>query len=192
MSLWDFKALFYKGLRSFLPFQWILAQEIRGLTGLLDHLKVRSETVLDLGTGTGPFLNIFPDDTPIIGVDRSVAMLRRVPRKDVFCGVAADASTLPFRNNTFTLVAVVGLSEYLYDKTGLLREIKRVAATGGHLLITTARPGLPNMLRNLLGHRIHTVSSDLWEILTRAEGFECMGQTKTWLQKQYLYRASEN
>ena len=192
MNLWDIKARFYRCFRSSIPFQWILEREIRGLRRLWDRVECQTEILLDVGTGVGSCLKVFPEDAPVVGVDHSYRMIRQVDRTGVFYGAVADAKRLPFRQGAFSLVAAIGLSEYVYDKATLLKEIKRVMADDGHLIITVARPNVLNMLRNLLGHRIHTIQPDLWELLIGMEGLSCVIKNKMWLQSQYLIKKIVN
>jgi len=102
----------------------------------LDTLPAAPERALDLGTGTGAgavaIAGRFPA-TEVVGVDLSEAMLddarRRVP-DELRCRITfqrADASALPFSNESFELVAHANMIPF-FD------EVARVLAPGGYAL----------------------------------------------------------
>ena len=113
---------------------------------LVDQVPVQeSGRVLDLCTGTGTLLSYLQEkvgpDGYVVGVDFSRGMLERARQKtkgvDHVILVEADASHLPFRNNTFD---VVTCSHAFYELKGevrdrALQEIVRVLRPHGVFLM---------------------------------------------------------
>ena len=91
-----------------------------------------SETLLDVGCGTGYFTRRFATDAAernVFGVDIDLNMLR-------FAGghsghsigfVAADARRLPFRDSSFDLVVSITALCFIREEQQALREMLRVA-----------------------------------------------------------------
>jgi malonyl-CoA O-methyltransferase len=105
---------------------------------LLAH--IRAKRALDVGTGSGRYLPLLraTGASPVLGLDFSLAMLRRGgAARGRVCG---DACRLPFRRSAFDLInasLMVGDIAHLGVWT---REMARVLATGGHLVYSDFHP----------------------------------------------------
>lgn len=109
---------------------WIGEEEYRLLASLLAPNP--SETLLDVGCGTGYFTRRFATDAAernVFGTDIDLNMLR-------FAGghsahgigfVASDACQLPFRDKSFDLVVSVTALCFIREEQQALREMLRVA-----------------------------------------------------------------
>ncbi len=84
-----------------------------------------ADCVLDLGSGQGPYADLFPH--------------RRYVTADLFAAadVKCDATTLPFPNQAFDLVLCTEVLEHVPDPDATMREIRRVMAYRGTLILTT-------------------------------------------------------
>jgi ubiquinone/menaquinone biosynthesis C-methylase UbiE len=101
------------------------------LRGLLEDFP-ESHSLLDVGCGSGHFTGWFASLGPsVLGLDRSSSMLTfaRGQRPDLPF-VLADASRLPFGDETFDVVALVTVLEFLDTPEAALREAGRVARHG--------------------------------------------------------------
>jgi ubiquinone/menaquinone biosynthesis C-methylase UbiE len=104
-----------------------------------------STTVLDVGCGTGSFVAAFLEaGASASGLDLSDAMLaiarERIPNGEFHTG---DATAMPFDDGTFDLTcASLFLHELEPDiRDGVLREMARITAPGGRLLVIDYRIG---------------------------------------------------
>ena len=188
MDFWSIKAKFYSRFRTFILVRWILLRETRNLKKLLAQENLQPHLGIDIGIGSGTSLDTFPENMTVVGVDRSLDMMKRIPSGRVLIRVVGDARELPFHNEGISFISAIGLTEYLMDKQTFLDEVKRILSNRGYFLVTIARPNILNVLRHLLGNRIHTIDFIVWERMTQNRGFICLGHEKTLLQEQFLYQ----
>jgi demethylmenaquinone methyltransferase/2-methoxy-6-polyprenyl-1,4-benzoquinol methylase len=94
--------------------------------------------VLDLATGSGDLALAIARRVPtaqITAADFSAEMLEVARRKGVAKTVVADALELPFGDGSFDVVTVAFGLRNMRDWGAALREMARVLAPGGHLLV---------------------------------------------------------
>lgn len=188
MDLWDIRAAFYSGVRALPIVRHIFEREIKKLKALMTREHLHPSQILDVGTGVGSSLDVFPHSIPVIGVDRSHRMLRRIRGREGLTCVVADGCVLPFRAGFISFVSAVGLTEYLPDKEKFIIEVKRILCPGGHFIVTVSPHGVLNALRNLCGSRVYPVGAEKCEAMMEGIGFACIGREKTLLQIQYIFR----
>lgn len=98
----------------------------------------RPRAVLDLATGSGDLALALQKALPrarIIGADFCLPMLRVAADKGLSPLVVADGTRLPFADGSFDTVTVAFGLRNMESWPGALREMSRVLAPGGHLLI---------------------------------------------------------
>ncbi|MEY3989269.1 MAG: hypothetical protein RI985_350 [Chloroflexota bacterium] len=103
-------------------------------------------TMLDIGSGTGPFLPILRQHAPhgiAIGADFVLPMmqsgLHRLDEHSAF--VCADAQQLPFDDNTFDTVTAGFVIRNVSDIDACFREVLRITKPGGRFaILEVARP----------------------------------------------------
>lgn len=104
---------------------WYRARE-RLLPAALAPSVRSTELVLDVGSADGPSAAWLPGRIPL-DID---------PRGLRPGGVCASADRLPFADGTFDVVSAFDVVEHFADDVGMLRELRRVLATGGSLLLS--------------------------------------------------------
>ena len=98
----------------------------------------RPRRVLDLATGSGDLALAIQHRVPeatITATDFSPEMLSVAARKGVHKTVLADATKLPFENESFDCVTVAFGLRNMSDWNLALREMSRVLTSHGHLLV---------------------------------------------------------
>ena len=96
--------------------------------------------ILDVACGTGQLLEMLlkhPGDPELFGIDRVPAMLavasQRIGQRATL--LEASAEELPFDQAAFQLVTCTNALHYFLDAAGALREMRRVLAPPGNLVI---------------------------------------------------------
>jgi ubiquinone/menaquinone biosynthesis C-methylase UbiE len=100
-------------------------------------------SVLNIGCGTGNQLiadRSVALDARLVGLDRSVAMLRQAQRKaSDIDWVQGDAARLPFRAGGFDFVTCQHMFHHLRHKAAMLDEVLRVLRWQGRLALANDR-----------------------------------------------------
>lgn len=111
--------------------------------------------VLDAGTGTGRSISLVLEEAQprrVIGVDLSARMLAKAhkklhdPRVEF---IQADATRLPFPENTFDIVTSMWMLETLPDPLAAVRELLRVVQPDG--IVITVFSTLPSQPLLIIG-----------------------------------------
>ena len=109
---------------------------------LLPHIHPTS-TILDVGCGAGTITVDLAQRVPrghITGFDRSPEIVSQAQSLAASQGTtnttftAGDANALPYADNTFDIVFCHQVLQHVGDPVGMLREMKRVAKSGGGIV----------------------------------------------------------
>lgn len=104
---------------------------------VIEDLQLAGEArILDAGCGSGRNMVEFARHGTVTGVelsDTSVALARERGAGEVIEGSVLE---MPFEPGTFELAASLDVIEHLQDDLAALRELRRVVAPGGALLVT--------------------------------------------------------
>ncbi len=127
---------------------------LQAACGLLDA----SWTIGDLGCGTGVMTAaLAPFVAKVVAVDNSAAMLAAAKRR--LSGEASvdfrrgDLEDLPIADGELDAAVLTLVLPYLADPGGALKEVARVVAPGGRLLVTDLLPHDRDSYRQQLGHQ---------------------------------------
>jgi ubiquinone/menaquinone biosynthesis C-methylase UbiE len=119
----------------------LLALEERAIQDLLPD--VRSQTVLDVGCGTGrSMLRYGARGARTFGVDPSSEMLAEARKKPKIATsvVLAEASCLPFADQVADLTVCSFALSYFREIFQSVNELARVTKLGGHIVISDLHP----------------------------------------------------
>lgn len=100
-----------------------------------------SRRMLEVGSGSGGNLPLLSSYGPTVGVEYSHLALQLTRERPALGLVQARAEALPFADNSFDGVHLLGVIEHLDDDAAALREAGRVCRPGGAItLLTSALP----------------------------------------------------
>ncbi len=108
----------------------VLRQVVRGM-----NLAPGAE-ILDAGCGSGRNLVEFGRFGRVTGVEPAPESLAIAQGRGVGTVVGGSLERLPFDDGGFALATVLDVIEHLDDDVGALRELRRVVAPDGRLLVT--------------------------------------------------------
>jgi phosphatidylethanolamine/phosphatidyl-N-methylethanolamine N-methyltransferase len=120
-------------------FDWIFAP---GRTAAIEQLDLqRSDSILEVGIGTGLNLPLYPATCRLTGIDLSQEMLDKAVERvqtlampNVILKVM-DATSMSFGDNEFDKVVATYTISAVPDPVAVLREMRRVVKPGGILVI---------------------------------------------------------
>ena len=95
------------------------------------------EKILDIGCGTGIVLKLLENFGEAYGMELSSEAIRFLRKRYLNLVVRSDASqSLPFKNDTFSVITCLDVLEHLDNDFNLLREMMRVCKPRGHIVVT--------------------------------------------------------
>lgn len=119
------------------------AEDLERLSNIVDKLGVEpGMTILDLGCGTGILFDMLRrkvgTEGSVIGVDFSIQMLLTAHRNFPFANVNAvdaDATALPFADNTFDMAVAFSAFPHFSDQQRAINELHRTLKDGGRFYV---------------------------------------------------------
>lgn len=130
----------------------------------IELLSLRAgDWALDVGTGTGLSLPLFPGWCRVVAVDISEKMLAQAAKKVKKYGLAnvslltQDACQMSFPDNSFDCVSAAYVASVVPDPNKLVQEIKRVCRPGGRIVFLNHFKS-----QNPVLARLEEVSNGLW------------------------------
>jgi 2-polyprenyl-3-methyl-5-hydroxy-6-metoxy-1,4-benzoquinol methylase len=124
---------------------WAIRVRLERTAAILDALGVAGPA-LDVGCGGGQLLALMAQrGLEAFGTDLAGGMVTASNERLAHEGLEADvrqavADDLPFDDATFGVITALGLVEYVDEPMRALREMARVLAPGGHLIVTAPNP----------------------------------------------------
>ncbi len=135
-----------------------------------------NKRVLDLGCGTGRYLEHFSEDS--IGLDASYESIDIIKRKGLKAIFGDLNEEIDFENNSFDLIFCSHVLEHVDSPINLLRECNRLLKEEGMIFVTVPNEtNLPNSigLDDYFGNHpehIHSFSIKNLKVLLHKTGFE--------------------
>jgi phosphatidylethanolamine/phosphatidyl-N-methylethanolamine N-methyltransferase len=99
------------------------------------------DEILEVGIGTGLTATLYPSDCRVVGIDLSEPMLREAARhveshgRDNVRLWRMDASSLGFPDQSFDVVYAAYVVSVVPDPVVVLKEMRRVCRSGGHIVL---------------------------------------------------------
>ena len=121
---------------------WYVARRALAVDLLSDEIAGKSSVrVLDVGCGTGANVSAFEALAPTVGIDASMDALHFCQSRGIRSVALSPVEELPFRRGSFNIVTALDMLEHTDDDLHALREIHRVTARDGLVLITVPAYG---------------------------------------------------
>lgn len=128
---------------------------------------------MDLATGTGDLalaLRKAVADAELTATDVLPEMVALARRKGVANAMVADAMNLPFPDGSFACVTIAFGLRNLPDWAGGVREMRRVLAAGGHVLILEFSLPTAMVLRPMYRFYLHRCLPVMGALITGHRG----------------------
>ncbi|HKR82564.1 MAG TPA: methyltransferase domain-containing protein [Terriglobales bacterium] len=168
--------------------------EMQGLLRYLDPTKL--DPILDAGCGNGRFLAALPAETPSVGLDASLNLLRiaRSKKRGQF-HVCAELEHLPFRDGQFGTVISCRVLQHLVKQEDAIHELCRVVRKQGSVVLELYNQwNLKTVYKNIRMSRWHKVFNLPFRLVLRSMSpFDHWGlaydhynnwfETKRWLRE---------
>lgn len=190
LNWWRLIAPVYSKLRGWPPMRQILQQEQKALYSLLDlstisaYQSMSDGLALDIGTGSGDSIAALPA-APRVLLDPCFEMVQRAPGT---LKMVSRAEHLPFASPAFSFLSAVGVLEYVARPEVMFAEMAHVSRPAAWLLLTSAPRTFPNLLRHLLGARLHLRDDQEVEALASTANWQVQRRCRTFMQSQWLLR----
>ena len=167
-------------------FGYFLKQENASAVDLFSKVPAGFRYIFDLGTGSGNMLSCLTTDVDKFGFDLNHAMLRYAKDRSGARFIQCDVRHLPLKDGCGDVMLLIGVMEYIHNPDDVFSEFRRVAARGSHVIFTFTQRNFMNVLRNVLGHRVHTMKLDEIEEKVSDYGFRVIHSVRLKLQTQLL------
>lgn len=143
------------------------------ITFLKDFLK-NNYKILDIGCATGNFLNILKKENSkleLIGLDESEEMIHRARNKffNDIKFIVSQAEKLPFENDYFNLIVILGSFHYFQNQKAVFSECYRTLKVGGRLVITL--PQCDNFWQKI---RMNVIEKNLFRLFPGNVKKDCL------------------
>lgn len=114
-----------------------------GIPQKLRDIKLRHDikTILEVGCGTGYWLNIFGKDITVIGIDSSLAMLLKAKKPDsLYYLVQGTSNQLPIRKNSIDFIYCINAIHHFDDPEDFIIDCKSLLSQHGILTVICMNP----------------------------------------------------
>lgn len=159
--LWWVYGFVYDGLRQFYPYRSLIENAV-------DRLEVRpTDRVLDLGCGSGNASERIAALRPaaLACVDASTSMMRPLRKKlHGYPATLVESDVVAYLKNcpggSFDKIVLINVLYAVHDRQALWRELLRVVASGGRIVMTSSdRKGSAPLIKEHMSH------ASLWRLL---------------------------
>lgn len=116
---------------------WFYGQRL-WLKQFCSKFRKQGKRWLDVGCGVGDISRMLQEDLSVFGVDRSDIALSYSKKRNIHNLIKGDALFLPFKNETFDLISLLGVMYHAGIESDFLclKECIRVCRKGGFLFFS--------------------------------------------------------
>ncbi len=125
----------YAKMRALEDHYWWFVSRRRLARSLTEKYGTLEGRTLDLGCGTGAFLDELPNRQTSVGLDFSVHAVEFCRDRGLMQIVNADAQQTPFASNSFDAVISLDTIEHVADDVSAVNEVTRTLRPGGTLVL---------------------------------------------------------
>lgn len=118
---------------------WFVGRQylVRDQLAQLDFKGLKELKILDVGCGTGIILKNLDNIGTAYGIEFSPEAIQLLKERDLSSIVRADVNkSVPFGDETFTVITCLDVLEHIEDDSTLLEEMVRVCKPGGYIFLT--------------------------------------------------------
>ena len=102
---------------------------------------IGAERILEVGCGTGHWLNVLQTTAQAYGMDFSFGMLQKArERKGTFYLIRGDVNRMPFPNNSFDIVVCVNALHHFDNPSGFINNSRQILRRDGALAVIGMNP----------------------------------------------------
>lgn len=119
------------------------AYKPQGIASKLLNLihETDAKRVLEVGCGTGHWLNLLQEQARVVGIDQSLGMLRKaVELEGKFTLIQGDADLLPFRSKRFNVVYCVNALHHFKNPPAFIAQASELLRENGVLAVIGMNP----------------------------------------------------
>ena len=104
-----------------------IPQKLRDIT-----LKNSIHTILEVGCGTGHWLNVFEKDTTVIGIDPSFMMLAKANKPEsLYSLVQGSSNHLPIKENSINFIYCINVIHHFDNPKQFIKDCAKVITQNG-------------------------------------------------------------
>ena len=132
----------------------------------------QSDVLVDIGGGTGRIAQFFVGQVKeVIVIDPSEKMVEQCKKHDGITCVVGGTEQLPFTDKSIDKIILVDAFHHLPDQAGAIREMKRVLAENGQIIIEEFNPLTIGGKLVILMERIFKMGSRFYAPMNLAKMF---------------------
>lgn len=133
----------YDNVANIFEYRYQKSYSADGIPRKLQDIKHRNDfkTILEVGCGTGHWLNVFEKDTTVIGIDPSIAMLAKARKQDSsYYLVQGSSNQLPIGKNSIDFIYCINAIHHFDDPEKFIKDCKIILSQNGILTVICMNP----------------------------------------------------
>ncbi|MFC1821032.1 class I SAM-dependent methyltransferase [Thermodesulfobacteriota bacterium] len=124
----------YNNIADVYDYRYQKSYSADGIHQILQEIKLRNniKTILEIGCGTGHWLNVFEEDTTVMGVDPSFAMLAKAKKTESsYSLVQGSSNQLPIKNNSIDFIYCINAIHHFDYPEQFIKDCAKILNQNG-------------------------------------------------------------